>query len=168
MGLLYMAGVEHEQHIKYIAEASKLLGQEALLYQVEKKTSDLHNDKDVVYKDPIKINFLLEQNPTPILKKLNWFTEDDDLPYLAYLTKLDDTYQEVSIDKECLIEVVTTQVNEANPRKFIITSVRGSKLNPLYWICKLVPYREKIDKDPVVDPEAPTNTDMGYGYIQRK
>lgn len=34
MGLLYMANVEHEQHVKYLAEAAKLLGQEALLIKV--------------------------------------------------------------------------------------------------------------------------------------
>lgn len=168
MGLLYMASAEHEQHIKYLAEASKLLGQEALLYQVNKKDCDLYHDKDVVYKEPIRINFLLEHNPTPILKKLNWFSEDDELPYIGYLTKLDNEYQEVSIEKECLIEISTTQINEATNNKFIITSVRGSKLHPLFWICKLVPYREKTAKDPVKDPEAPQNTDFGYGYIQRE
>lgn len=168
MGLLYMANVEHEQHVKYLAEAAKLLGQEALLYQVDKKDCDLYHDKDVVYKKPIKINFLLEHNPTPILKKLNWFSEDDELPYIGYLTKLDNDYKEVSIDKECLIETSTAQIYEKTSNKFIITSVRGSKLHPLFWICKLVPYREKTDKQPVKDPEAPQNTDFGYGYIQRK
>lgn len=168
MGLLYMADVEHDLHIKYLAEAAKLLGQEALLYQVDKKSCDLHHDKDVVYKEPVKFNFLLEQNPTPILKKLNWFSEDSELPYIGYLTKLDNDYQEVRIDTDAILEIVTTQVSEPNANKFIITSVRGSKLNPLFWICKLVPYREKTEMTLVKDPEAPHDTSLGYSYIQRK
>ena len=168
MGLLYMDDVEHELHIEYLAEAAKLLGQEALLYQVDTKECDLHHDKDVTYKDPVKFNFLLEHNPTPILKKLNWFSEDDELPYIGYLTNLDDNYQKVVIDKECLLEIRTTQVDEVSTNKFVITSVRGSKLNPLFWICKLVPYREKTEMRPVKDPEAPQDTSLGYSYIQRK
>jgi hypothetical protein len=67
-----------------------------------------------------------------------------------------------------LIEIKTTQVNILNSNRFIISSVRGSKLNPLFWICKLVPYRPKSEMTTVVDPEAPNNTEMGYSYIQRK
>ena len=168
MGLLYMGDSGHDLHVRYIAEASKLLGQEALLYQVDKKEFDLQNDPDVKYKPPIKINFLLDQNPTPILKKLHWFTEDEELPYLGYLTRLANDYSEVSVEPECIVEVMERQVDQYIPRKFTITSVRGSKLNPLYWICKLVPYRENgVDRE-VVDYEAPQNTDMGYSYVQRK
>lgn len=168
MGLLYMSDTEHELHVTYIAEAAKLLGQEALLYQIDSKQCDLHHDKDVVYKDPVKINFLLEHNPTPILKKYNWYSEDDELPYIGYLTKLDDSYQDVSIEKDCIVETHTAQIDTKTDNKFIITSVRGSKIHPLFWICKLVPYRDKTDKRPVKDPEAPANTDMGYSYIQRR
>lgn len=168
MGLLYMANNEHELHIKYLAEAAKLLGQSALLYQVDKKDCDLHHDKDVVYKEPILINFLLENNPTPILKKLNWFSEDSELPYIGYLTKLDDNYKEVRIETECLIEIKEAQLDQVTSNRFKITSVRGSKLHPLFWICKLVPHRDKVNMKPVKDPEAPQNTSFGYGYIQRE
>lgn len=168
MGLLDMSRSENALHMKFIAEAAKLRGQSCRLYQIDKKSSDLHNDKDIIYKEPVLINILFEEHPKTILKKMNWFSEDEELPYVAYLTNLDKNYQEVEIEKDCLIETKSIQVEYQERTRFLISSVRGSQVNPVFWICKLVPYRPKANMPDVIDPEAPSNTDMGYGFIRRE
>lgn len=167
MGLLDMSRSEIGLHMRFIAEAAKLRGQPCRLYQISKSTSDLHNDKDIVYKEPVLINILFEEHPKTILKKLNWFSEDEDLPYVAYLVNLDKHYAEVQVTKDCLIETRSIQVEQSEGTRFLISSVRGSNVNPVFWICKLVPYRPKSVMDTVIDHEAPSNTDMGYSFIKR-
>lgn len=168
MGLLDMSRAENELHMRFIAEAAKLRGQPCRLYQIDSSTSDLHNDKDIVYKEPVLINILFEEHPRTILKKLNWLAEDEELPYVAYLTSLDKDYTPVEVTKDCLIEMKSIQVEQAERTRFLISSVRGSQINPVFWICKLVPYRPKAYMPDVIDPEAPNNTEMGYSFIKRE
>ena len=110
MGLSDMSRSEAELHMKFITEAAKLRGQPCLLYQIDNSVSDLHNDKDIVYKDPVLVNILFDEHPKTILKKLNWFTEDDELPYVAYLTNMDKNYSDARVTKDCLVETRSTQV----------------------------------------------------------
>lgn len=168
MGLLDMSRSEAELHMKFITEAAKLRGQPCLLYQIDTSVSDLHNDKDIVYKDPVLVNILFDEHPKTILKKLNWFTEDDELPYVAYLTSMDKNYSDVRVTKDCLVETRSTQVEQSERTKFVISEVRGNSINPVYWICKLVPYRPKSKMTEVNDPDAPNNTSMGYSYVKRE
>ena len=168
MGLLDMSRSELKLHMKFITEAAKLRGQPCKLYQIAEATRDLHNDKDIKYMDPVEINILFEDNPKTILKKLNWFNEDEDLPYVAYLTNMDKNYADVLVTKDCKLEVSSIQVEQSESTQFLISSVKGSNINPAFWICKLVPYRPKSSMNEVKDPEAPNNTDMGYSFIQRR
>lgn len=168
MGLLDMSRSEAELHMRFITEAAKLRGQPCLLYQIDNSVSDLHNDKDIVYKDSVLVNILFDEHPKTILKKLNWFTEDDELPYVAYLTNMDKNYSDVRVTKDCLIEIRSTQVEQSERTRFIISEVRGNSINPVYWICKLVPYRPKSIMTEVIDPDAPSNTSMGYSYVKRE
>ena len=168
MGLLDMSRSEAELHMRFITEAAKLRGQPCLLYQIDNSVSDLHNDKDIVYKDSVLVNILFDEHPKTILKKLNWFTEDDELPYVAYLTNMDKNYSDVRVTKDCLIEIKSTQVEQSERTRFIISEVRGNSINPVYWICKLVPYRPKSIMTEVIDPDAPSNTSMGYSYVKRE
>lgn len=168
MGLLDMSRPELKMHMKFITEAAKLRGQPCKLYQIAESTSDLHNDKDIEYMPPVDINILFEEHPKTILKKLNWFSEDEDLPYVAYLTNMDKDYADVRVTKDCLIETHSIQVEQSERTRFLISSVRGGNIDPAFWICKLVPYRPKSEKTEVKDHEAPNNTDMGYSFIQRR
>lgn len=169
MGLLYMNSGEHVLHEKYITEAFKLLGQECLIYFPTSITSDLHQDRNIEYGDPIKMDILFESHPEPILKNYNWYSEDDQYqPYVAYITNLNHEYERVKIERDCLVEIPQAQVDEVTTKKFLITFLRGSKINPLFWTCKLAPYREKVSKEEVSDFEAPQNSDMGYTYVKRR
>ena len=145
MGLLSMEVQEHMLHTRYIAEASKLHGHRCLLYTPKTTTHNLHHDDDSTYNNPIAASILFESDPKPVLKNYNWFSEEESMPYIAYITNLDENYQDIVIERNTIVELEHVQVHSNLIKKFIITEIRGSKINPLYWICKLVPYREKID-----------------------
>lgn len=168
MGLLDMSRGENSMWMRFIAEAAKLRGQPCILYQIDHAHHDLHNDKDIIYKEPVLFNILFEDNPKTILKKMNWFSEDEELPYVAYLVGLDESYADVEIAKDCRIDTRSIQVKQSEETQFLISSVKGSSVNPVFWICKLVPYRPKSIRTEVVDPESPNSTEMGYHFIQRK
>ena len=166
MGLLYMNSDEHQLWEEYIAEAARMLGQECKLYMIDKEVKDLNHDPYIEYKSPIDINIMFESNPKPILKRMGWFTEDDELPYIAYITSLSDQYEDVVIKKNAKIEIPHVQGDS----EFLITNVRGSKIDPLFWICKLVPYRYNLDNPSVnKNPEELSDTmDTGYSYLKRR
>ena len=175
MGILYQSRREHDLSVRHMAEAAKLLGQEALLYQVDKKKFDLHNDIDVEYKEPIRINFILEENPKPILKKMGWFSEDEELPYIGYFVVRAEDLTDINLNTDAKIRITTRQVDDTFlddldeiHNEFLISAIRGNKLVPTYFTCKLVPYRPKTSKREVKDPVTSNNTSTGYSFIQRK
>lgn len=170
MGLLYQGKSERNLSTKFIAEAAHLLGQEANLFQIDSEIRDINNDPHITYHEAVPVNILFEDNPKPILKKYGWFTEDDDLPYIAYITRYGKDYQNVYIRENCIVEIYEHQ-NEDDKnldRRFIITNCRGNMIDPLYWICKLAPYRDEVPTRSVKDFESPHNNGLGYTYIQRK
>lgn len=145
MGLLYMNQSEHELWEELVAESAKMLGQECLLYQIDTSNPDLNRDTHVTYKEPVRVNILFEENPKPVIKKMGWQTENDDLPYVAYITNLDDDYSRIVIEKDVKISVP----NNLGEVDLLVSNVVGSKINPLFWTCKLVPYRYNLDNDEV-------------------
>ena len=176
MGKLFMDATEHEFWEEEIAEAARLLGQECKLYQVDIIDEDINRDTKVSYKEPVSINILFEDNPKPKLKKLGWLTETDDLPYLAYITSLDDNYERVKVDKYAKITVL----NNLGEVDLQISEVSGSEIDPLFWICKLVPYRYNFD-DNAVDKDSSDYNDASitsssredgsnpnYNYLKRR
>ena len=169
MGLLYMSPHENEFMTSRITEASRLLGQEAYLYQVAKKSIDLQNDPTYDYLDPIRINFILDENPKPVLKRNGWYVEDEELPYLGYFTLQDDDYSDVSITIGAKIEIIATGITNNNLiSEFLISNVKANALIPTYWTCKLVPYRPKLKIAEVNDKETPKdNSDLGFNYVRR-
>lgn len=175
MGLLYQSRKEHKLTVDYFAEAAKLLGQEALLFQVDKKKFDLHNDRDIVYKEPIRVNFLLDENPKPVLKKMGWFTEEEDLPYVGYFVVRAEDMTDIDLGTDTKIRLTTRQEDKTYlddedeiHNEFLISAIRGNKLVPTYFTCKLVPYRPKAPRRDVVDPVTTNNTSTGYSFVQRK
>lgn len=179
MALLGMNSNEHNLWELYITEATKLHGQKCKLYLIEEKVKDLNHDPNVTYKDPIDFNILFESNPKPILKKMGWYIEDDDLPYVAYLTSYANKHDRIELRKETKISIPNIQ----GISEFTISDIRGSKINPLFWICKLVPYRYNVDnprvdlhpddyKDASVDQsrdkdEVQAKGDPNYKYFRR-
>lgn len=166
-----MARGEHDLWVNYMAEASRLLGHECNLYEVVQVDKDSSHDPYVQYKEePVRINILFEDNPKPTLKKLGWYNESEDLPYVAYMTYLSDKYEKVSIEEHSIVEIPHEQIpGVLKNSKFMISSISGSTINPLFWIVKLVPYRYNLDKPKVEDKESADSeqADLGFSYFKR-
>lgn len=158
---------EHNLFENFYAEAFNLFGNDCYLYQVDSKTRDINHDPYITYKDPVPMCLCFESNPKPILKRLNWFDEDEELPYLAYIAFKDGKYEGITITDDCLIKILADNQSMNTSPDFIITNVRGNKINPLYWTIKLVPYRAPDTVSTSVDPESDNNTDSGYHFVRR-
>lgn len=170
MGYLHMTDSEQEYYELSIAESMKMLGQECLLYQVKTITSDIHQDRYITYKDPVKVNILFSDNPKTVLKNYNWYDEGQ-TPYAAYISNYDDDYDEIRVERDCIIEIPQTQYRrqeQYTDKRFIITTLSGSKIVPLFWVAKLVPYREKINMTSINDfGTPPTDRSLGYKYTKK-
>lgn len=158
---------EHNLHVDYYSEAFNLFGNDCSIYQVLTKSRDLEHDPTMTYADPVPMCICFESNPKPILKKLGWYTEDEDLPYIAYVAFKDGHHQDVSIQDDTLIEVFGKTLNNEHSSKFIVTRVNGSKIHPLFWTVKLAPYRPTDQLNASVDTDGNDSTDSGYTYVKR-
>lgn len=167
MASLGMTQKEYDYWVDNYAEAAKLIGEEAKLLQVESEYKDLYYDPDRTYKDSRDIGVLFEENPKPILKKMNWFQEDESLPYLAYVVAKDNELEPLEI-KEGMIILLRSKYGLITDRRFLVTDVRGTSINPLGYLCKLVPDRERVDFDettPEIEHSYRKPNDVNYGYL---
>ena len=169
MGMLGMTPGEYDYWVSNLSEAFKLIGQDAKLYQVDTESKDSYFDPTLTHKEAIEIGVIFDNNPKPILKGFNWMTEDEEVPYLCYVVSKDSNLQPVEI-REHMVIVIPSVYGLVTTREFLVTHVRGTSIDPLAWICKLVPYRKKIDMKPEtaeVDPVLKDTQDVGYGYLKR-
>lgn len=169
MSELGMTDKEFEQHQLFISEAVRLIGQEAHLWPVNSFDLDLYHDPTVKYKEARRIGLFFESNPRPILKKFQWLSEEEELPYVAYIVPLDYEDKEFRVQENMFLQVESTRVLESE-RNFLISNVRGVNIDPLMWICKLVPARPKYDQHPEtpeIEVTYKPKTDSGYSYLNR-
>lgn len=169
MAVLGMSDKEFEFYQRSISEAVRLIGQDALLFPVGFVTEDLYSDKDIDYEGVRKIGLIFDSNPKPILKKFQWLTEEEELPYLAYIVPLDHDNEEFIAQENMLIQIASERVLKSE-RTFLVTNVRGVTLDPLMWMCKLVPHRPKVDMDPetpYIESTVAPKTDTGYSYLRK-
>ena len=169
MAFLGMSDKEFEFHQKSISEAVRLIGQDAFLFPVNSVSEDIYSDKIVDYEGVRRIGLLFESDPKPILKKFQWLTEEEDLPYVAYIVPLDHEDKEFVAQENMLIRIASNRVLKSE-RTFLVTNVRGVTLDPLMWMCKLVPYRPKVDMNPStpsVESTVVPKTDTGFSYLKR-
>lgn len=183
MGLLSMNIQEHILHEKYIAESTRLHGYKAQLYQIDHTQSDIYNDPTIVYKDPVPIFIFFDDNPRPNLKKLGWLLENEATPYLATITNYqdpdlspNDLIHRITIQKYCKIELeaFTTVDTDNYIKEFMVSEVRGNQVDPIYWTCKLTPWREPHDFNPetkdIIDKtiDSSPNNSTGRSYINKE
>lgn len=169
MALLGMTPEEYDYMVSNISEALKLIGQDAMLYQIYDVEKDLYNDTESLellsHRD---IGLIFEDNPRPVLKKFNWLTEEEEIPYLAYICSKDSRQEPLVVQDRMLIRI-KTHLGIESDKLFQVTSVRGNSVDPLYWICKLVPYRNKVDfnpETPKVDSTRVDKTDVNFAYLK--
>lgn len=169
MGLLMYNNREQDYMTSNITEAFKLIGQDALLYQVESSKYDIYDDREVTHIPSVPIGLIFENNPTPILKKNNWLVEDEENPYIAYLSIKDSTQNKVKLSEDMLIEVKST-MDVSSTRLLRVSNLKASFINPWVFIAKLVPYRPKYDRKPetpqteitIAEPK-----DNDFSYLNR-
>lgn len=168
MSVLGMSELEYDYWISTISEGLKLIGNDAKLLQVEDISRDIYYDVDnITFEEATDIGILFEDNPKPILKKMGWLTEDEELPFVAYICSKDNNLQALNISTHMLI-YVPSKYGVKDTKIFNVTSIRGSSINPLMWICKLVPYRPKLDFNadtPEIEHTIIDNGDDNYSYL---
>jgi hypothetical protein len=169
MAQLGMSPEEYDYMVSCYSEACKLVGQDAKLFPVDSEVKDIYLDPTVTYKDVRDVGVLFENNPKPILKKLNWLTEDEELPFVCYVVAKDRSLKSFEVT-ENMVLVVPSVYGLVTERKFVVSHVRGTSIDPLAWICKLVPYRTKLDLDTSteeIDSTLAGKNDVNYGYLKR-
>ena len=170
MGRLTMTKDEYNYMVDNIREAFELIGQKAVLFQVDSEIKDIYRDADVTYKDGTDISMIFEDNPKPILKKFNWMTEDEELPIVAHVVALDNKGNPVQVRERMKI-MIKSELGLETQRVFLVSKVTGSSIDPLTYICKLVPYRFKVDVDtekPGYQPSVEPKSDTGFIYLKTK
>lgn len=169
MAELMMDEIEYEYYQKSISEACRLIGQEALLFPVNSVLPDIYDDRTVSYDGVRSIGLLFESNPRPLLKKFNWITEDEELPFVANIVPFDDTGEPFNITEDMII-VIKNRLGFKSERSFIVRNVRGSSIDPLMYVCKLSPYRPKVDFNPNTvahDKTYNKRNDVNSSYLNR-
>lgn len=146
MGRLTMTEEEYNYNVDNIREAFDLIGQKAVLFQVDTQVTDIYHDSVATYKDGRDISLIFEDNPKPILKKYNWITEDEELPIVCHIVAMDNDGNPLEIEENMRI-LLKSQFGIRTERLYSVSRVTGSSVDPLTFICKLVPYRAKIDMD---------------------
>lgn len=147
MGLLTMTPEEYQYQVDNLREAFMLIGQEATLFEVDKEFQDMYKDYDLTYKEGREICVIFENNPQPIMKKFKWLTEGEDNPIIAHVVAKDNEGNPLEIRANMKI-LLKSKYGLVDERMFVVTRVNGSSIDPLTWICKLVPYRYEADVDP--------------------
>ena len=170
MGRLTMTKDEYNYYVDNIREAFDLIGQKAVLFEVDQEIKDMYRDADVTYKDGKDISLIFEDNPKPILKKFNWLTEDDELPIVANIVALADDGTPIEVREKMKI-LLKSELGLQTQRLFLVSKVTGNTIDPLVFICKLVPYRFKTDIDKSKEGYQPTigeKNNTGFSYLKTK
>lgn len=169
MAILGMSKSEYDYYVDQLREAMALIGQEALLYQVDTEEKDLYRDPELTYKKPVTVGLIFEENPRPILKQLNWLTEDEELPYVVHIVAL-ATNKEPVIVRENMKIRIRSKMGLESDRFFNVSKVNANHIDPVTWICKLTPYRERVDFVPETeeheDVREEGKEDTSYGYLK--
>lgn len=150
MGALDPTQEEYNLIVSMITEAVRLRGTSAKLYQVETETFDQYRAPDYIRLEAVDVGLLFEENPKPILKKNGWYVDGEDMPYVAYMTTRTVTGAPVVLREGMLIEVPSVY-GMVDKQTFQVTGVKGVTIDPVAWICKMVPHRKKLDQQLLVD-----------------
>ncbi|AWD93020.1 hypothetical protein HSE3_gp068 [Bacillus phage vB_BceM-HSE3] len=162
MGLLNeMNNPEVDLFLAQFYESAKLLGNASLLEQLNPaSSSDLYNDPNYIYEPALEVDIILDENPEiRYLKSLGWYVEGAEMTFI--LAKI-PARTEQGVDLDIREGVRVTIGHKFHPdgwrggRSFLISNVKGSGTQSLFYICKLVPTK-LIDRNTQKhdDPKTP-------------
>jgi len=149
-------------------EATSLHGRIADFYQLDHVKWKI-SDPEVLYKDPVKVSYTLDANPSiKTVSRYGWFSEDQEsLPVLAYITYFDTENRPIQIEERCILDILsfvdvfgTKKVN-----KFVVQAV-ATDLELNQAVLNLVPYREDLKKEKQL--ETVSDTVLDHSYVKRK
>ena len=162
MGLLTPSNNERLLLQRQFEEKARLIGVEGWYYEIKDLNLSITAKWDNIhFFDPVKINFLFEDMPSPkTLRSLHWWDDDDDTtPPIAYLPwhvnkdKEESTYE--------LKPAVGSKLELTDPlgvmsRFYEIVEVKADTIYKIYSIVKLTPLRQSVAAEtvnvvPVVD-----------------
>lgn len=141
-------------------EATTLHGRLADFYQIDHEKWK-NTDPDIIYKDPVKVSYTLDANPSvKTISRFGWFTEDQTaLPILAYITFTDVDNKPIQIEEQCIIDIISMIDVAGNTKvnKFKVQQV-ATDLELNQAVLNLIPYRETLKAgvrqlETVADPE---------------
>lgn len=150
-------------------EATSLHGRLADFYQID-HIKWKNTDSDIIYKEPVKVSYTLDANPSiKLISRYGWFTnEQDPLPILAYITYTDTENKPIQIEERCVIDIISfidiaghTKVN-----KFLVNKV-ATDLELNQAVLNLVPYKEDLRQE-VRQLQTKADPELEHKYTKRE
>lgn len=149
-------------------EATTLHGRLADFYQID-HSKWIRTDPDIIYKDPVKVSYTLDANPSiNTISRFGWFTEDQaSLPVLAYITFTDVNNKPINIEEQCLIDIISMIDVAGNTKvnKFKVQKV-ATDLELNQAVLNLIPYRETL-KSGVRQLETDADPQLEHKFTKR-
>lgn len=169
MGLLGFTPEEYKFYIRSMSEALKLIGNEAYIREVKENRTNFYGDSSYSNKHRIKANIIFDNHPKPILRKMGWNTEEEDHPFVAWLSILSEKEKIIEMEEGLIVEVIGINGPDAT-QVFRVTRCHGSTIDPTMWLLLMMPYRKEIDfvpETPKHETVDPTKKDTEDKYIKR-
>lgn len=125
---------------KYFKEMVKLVGCSVAYQWVTDKNFTIHSEKNFKFSDPVRINLILDENPTiETLNTYGWLSElGDTLPIIAHLP-----YDIPNLIVGCRITLATTKGTN-RPRIFDITKIGSNLEYPDSYTVALAPVLDQF------------------------
>lgn len=138
---------EIELQTKFFEEASYMGGTPVLFYPVKNKVISAVSSEFFEYEDPLSIDIIYDERPKiSLLKRLNWYTEDQDIqPRIMYIPSSVGG-KKISVVRGAKVRVNSTISPNDSTDLFMISQVR-TELVSLFYICNVVPFREQQSPD---------------------
>lgn len=170
MGLFVPNDNERDLLASFFNEGAAMLGQEVRIQIAVKMESDFYNDPKFTYATPVDLDIIFDQNPQmKVLKDLHWYNEDpSDQPILAYIASKDVENKHLSPLRGSVIKIPFTIAGNHNTNVFEVSEIKGFGPNQVYWVCKLVPYRENKAQEIIDDNSSKPNQDDNFDLIEFK
>lgn len=145
-------------------EAAKQKGNKVSVKFVDNVELNNQHDADIDYDTLEELDIILQERPRKkVLRAYGWYNEDEEyVPILAYISKENWDGENLDLLRGMQIELPYNINNDNNSKIYSIAQVRAVPPKSLFWVCKLVPYREDFDNN-VEDNE---NQDDGYNYLK--
>lgn len=141
-------------------EAAKFWGTKVTIRLVENVNLDIYHDPDYDLKPPEELDIILDQRPNiKVLRSWNWYNEDDEiLPILAYISRDNINSDQIEVLRGVRIELPYQIGLNEGTKLYKVGDARAFPPAGLYWVCRLVPVREKFENEVDTETQDPNFT----------